>query len=65
MFRWLKLVPKQVGIIGTMIFMGVLLVWPFIDRVFEKKFPGREISFWFGVAGFAVFLVFTVWEAVV
>ncbi|MCH7940268.1 MAG: cytochrome b N-terminal domain-containing protein [Candidatus Marinimicrobia bacterium] len=65
MFRWLKLTSLQVGVMGTMIFMGMLMFWPFIDRVFERKWPGREISFWLGVLGFIIFLVFTIWEAVV
>ncbi|RMF57915.1 MAG: cytochrome bc complex cytochrome b subunit [Calditrichaeota bacterium] len=64
-FRWLKLTSFEVGVVGTMFFLLVLLVWPFIDRVFLKRFPGRDVSFWFGVAGFVVFLVFTVWEALV
>lgn len=64
-FRWLKLTSFQVGVIGTMVFLGILLFWPFIDRVFLKKFPGRDVSFWLGVVGFFVFLIFTVWEALV
>lgn len=65
MFRWLKLTSFQVGVVGTIIFMMILLFWPFIDRIFMKKFPGREVSFWIGVVGFFVFLIFTVWEAMV
>lgn len=64
-FRWLKLTSLQVGVMGTMVFMGLLLFWPFIDRIFMKKFPGRDVSFWIGVVGFLTFLVFTVWEAMV
>jgi ubiquinol-cytochrome c reductase cytochrome b subunit/cytochrome b6 len=65
MFRWLKLTSFQVGVVGTMFFLGILLVWPFIDRIFQKRFPGRDISFWIGVVGFLIFLTFTVWEAMV
>ncbi|MCG8606116.1 hypothetical protein MJD09_14140 [bacterium] len=65
MFRWLKLTSFQVGVVGSMFFLGVLLFWPMIDRMLLKRFPGKEISFWVGVAGFVVFLVFTVWEALV
>ena len=65
MFRWLKLASFQVGVVGTMFFLGILLVWPFIDRIFMKRFPGRDVSFWIGVVGFLVFLTFTVWEAMV
>lgn len=64
-FRWLKLTSFTVGVVGTMVFMGILLFWPFIDRVLLKRFPGREVSFWLGVLGFFVFLIFTVWEAMV
>ena len=65
MFRWLKLTSFQVGVIGTIVFFTFLLFWPFVDRVFVKKFPGKEISFWIGVVGFLVVLVVTVWEALV
>ncbi len=65
MFRWLKLTSFQVGVVGTMFFLGILLVWPFIDRIFQKRFPGRDVSFWIGVVGFLIFLTFTVWEAMV
>jgi len=64
-FRWLKLTSFQVGIIGSIVFLLILLFWPFIDRVFMKRFPGREVSFWLGVVGFLGFLAFTVWEALV
>jgi len=64
-FRWLKLTSLGVGVMGTMVFLGILLFWPFIDRVLVRKFPGREISFWLGVVGFFVFLTFTIWEALV
>lgn len=65
MFRWLKLTSFQVGVVGTMFFLAILLVWPFIDRIFQKRFPGRDVSFWIGVVGFLVFLTFTIWEAMV
>jgi quinol-cytochrome oxidoreductase complex cytochrome b subunit len=64
-FRWLKLTSFQVGVVGTLVFMVILFLWPFIDKFFMKKFPGRDVSFWLGVLGFVVFLVFTVWEALV
>jgi ubiquinol-cytochrome c reductase cytochrome b subunit/cytochrome b6 len=63
MFRWLKLTSFQVGVVGSIVFIGFLLFWPFIDRFFRRQWPGREVSFWTGVIGFIVFLVFTVWEA--
>jgi len=62
-FRWLKLTSFEIGVAGTLVFLMILLFWPIIDRVFLKRFPGREVSFWIGIVGFFVFLAFTVWEA--
>ena len=64
-FRWLKLTSFTVGVIGSLFFLLLLFIWPFIDRFFERRLPGREISFWVGVVGFLVFLTFTIWEALV
>ncbi|MFQ5651500.1 MAG: cytochrome bc complex cytochrome b subunit [bacterium] len=64
-FRWLKLTSFEVGVVGTMVFLLILMFWPFIDRVLLKRFPGKDVSFWLGVAGFFGFLIFTVWEALV
>ncbi len=64
-FRWLKLTSFQVGVVGTMVFLGILLFWPFIDRALVRRWPGRDVSFWLGVIGFLGFLIFTVWEAMV
>ena len=65
MFRWLKLTSFQVGVVGSMFFLLILFFWPFIDRLFMKRLPGREVSFWIGLIGFFGFLVFTIWEALV
>lgn len=65
MFRWLKLMSFQVGVVGSMLFLLILLFWPFIDRLFMKRLPGRDVSFWIGVIGFLIFLTFTIWEALV
>ncbi|MFQ5717037.1 MAG: hypothetical protein ACE5GQ_08040, partial [Nitrospinales bacterium] len=64
-FRWLKLNNVYIGILGQIFFAGVLFFWPFIDRVFERKFPKREISVWIGFLGFSFFLALTAWEALV
>lgn len=64
-FRWLKLTSFQVGVAGSMFFLLILFFWPFIDRLFMKRFTGRDVSFWIGVAGFLVFLTLTLWEALV
>ncbi|RMD90925.1 MAG: cytochrome bc complex cytochrome b subunit [Calditrichaeota bacterium] len=65
MFRWLKLTSFQVGVVGSMFFLVILFFWPFVDRFFQRRWPGRDVSFWIGVVGFLVFLTFTIWEALV
>lgn len=62
-FRWLKLTSLQIGILGTGIAGGVLFMWPFIDRVLERRFAGKDISVWLGIIGVLSLIVFTVWEA--
>ena len=61
-FRWLKITNLQIGVIGPMIFIFLLFIWPFVDTFLEKKFPGKEIAFWIGVAGFFTINIFLVWE---
>jgi quinol-cytochrome oxidoreductase complex cytochrome b subunit len=64
-FRWLKLTSLQVGVLGTGAAFMLFLFWPFIDRVFVKKFPGKDISVWLGVIAILTLIVLTVWEALV
>jgi quinol-cytochrome oxidoreductase complex cytochrome b subunit len=64
-FRWLKLTNVYIGVIGQIFFVGVIIAWPFIDRLFENKFPKAELSVWVGVLGFSFYLILTVWEALV
>jgi len=61
-FRWLKITNLTVGVLGPMIFLAILFLWPYIDKFFDKIFPNREVGFWFGVLGMIVINIFTVWE---
>lgn len=61
-FRWLKVTNLLVGVLGPIIFLGLLFFWPFIDRLFEKKFPGKEIGFWIGIVGMLTINAFLFWE---
>jgi len=63
-FRWLKITNLTVGVIGPMIFLALLFFWPFIDKFFERIFPGKEVAFWIGVLGFITINVFMFWEIV-
>ena len=61
-FRWLKITDLFVGVMGPMVFIVILFTWPYIDRFFDKVFPGKEVGFWIGVLGMLTISVFTVWE---
>jgi len=63
-FRWLKITNLTLGVIGPMIFLALLFFWPFIDKFFERIFPGKEVAFWIGVLGFITINVFMFWEIV-
>jgi len=61
-FRWLKITNLEVGILGPIFFILMLFSWPFLDRLFEKYFPGKEIGFWIGAGGLITINVFLLWE---
>ena len=64
-FRYLKLVPYQVGILGNMFIGMCLLFWPFIDQLFEKRLGyngARCTRYVLGSLFAVVWAVFTVWE---
>lgn len=61
-FRWLKITNLTVGVLGPMVFLAILYLWPFIDKAFDKILPGKEVGFWIGVLGMLTICAFTVWE---
>ena len=63
-YRWLKIVPLQVGLWGSLLFLGCLFFWPFIDAWLEKVAPGKHLGRIIGVCGFLIALIFLVWEAI-
>ena len=64
-FRWLKLTSFEIGILGTIIGVGIFMFWPFIDRLLERSFPRMQMSTWIGLIGVLVLIIFTFWEALV
>lgn len=62
-YRWLKMVPMQVGIWTSAAFVLGMIAWPWIDAGLERLAPGRRIGIWIGTAGFLFTLVLLVWEA--
>jgi len=64
-FRVLKLTSLTVSVALTGVMLTVLFLWPWIDRFLERIAPKKELPVYVGIVGFLVFLVFTVWEAMV
>ena len=62
-YRWLKIVPLQVGLWTSTAFVLCMFLWPWIDGALEKVAPGRRLGTWAGVAGWLVTIVLLVWEA--
>jgi len=61
-FRWLKITNLTVGVLGPIVFVLILLLWPFIDKLFDRIWPGKEVGFWIGIAGMLTINTFLVWE---
>lgn len=64
-YRWLKLVPLNVGIYGIVAGLIVLTFWPFIDEILNRKIPRVKLNYLFGTLFVALILIMTVWEALV
>ena len=62
-FRILKLTSLSVSVALTGLLLAILFLWPWIDRLLERFVPVRNLTIYLGVVGFVVYLVFTVWEA--
>ena len=63
-YRWLKIVPLQVGLWGSFFYVACLFLWPFIDAALERMAPRRHLGLFVGTCGFLITIVFLVWEAV-
>ena len=61
-FRWLKVTNLYVGVMGPILFILILFFWPFIDKFFDRLWPGKEAGFWIGVAGMLTINAFLLWE---
>ena len=62
-YRWLKLVPLQVGLWTSTAFVIGMFFWPWIDAVLEKLAPGRRVGTIVGVTFWLVTIVLLLWEA--
>jgi quinol-cytochrome oxidoreductase complex cytochrome b subunit len=64
-FRWLKLWPLGFAVLSTGFIVFVFFAWPFVDAWIRRRRPQSEASVWIGLAGVAVIVALTVWEALV
>jgi len=64
-FRVLKLTSLTASVALTGVILTILFLWPWIDRFLERIAPEKNLPVYVGIVGFLVFLVFTVWEAMV
>lgn len=49
-FRYLKLFSFHVGIISIILIVITMFAWPWIDAAIERRLPGRDVSFFVGIA---------------
>ena len=62
-FRWLKLFSGTAAVLSTGFIVFVMLLWPFIDAWFARRFKAREISVWIGIVSVLAIIGLTLWEA--
>jgi quinol-cytochrome oxidoreductase complex cytochrome b subunit len=62
-YRWLKLVPMQIGIWTSAVFVLAMIFWPWVDAALERVAPGRRLGTWLGSLGFLFTLSLLLWEA--
>ncbi|MBN2365819.1 MAG: cytochrome bc complex cytochrome b subunit [Calditrichaeota bacterium] len=65
-YRFLKLVPLQIGIWASAVFLVLLTFWPFIEPKISKKMETREkVAYTVGGLTLIFTVGFTIWEMMV
>lgn len=64
-FRLLKLTGLNTAVFLTGALVGVIVLWPWIDVVLERLAPKKDVGVYVGIVAFVLFLILTVWEAMV
>jgi quinol-cytochrome oxidoreductase complex cytochrome b subunit len=62
-YRWLKMVPVQVGLWSSTAFVLAMLFWPWVDAGLERIAPRRKLGVVIGTAGWLFTLCLLIWEA--
>ncbi len=64
-YRWLRLVPGVIGLVGMGVFLLMLTFWPAADALLSRWFPMRDLSVILGSLVAVVVAAAMVWEAFV
>ena len=62
-YRWLKVVPLQVGLWTTTAFVLAMVFWPWIGAGLDRLAPGRRIGTWVGATFWLGTIALLLWEA--
>lgn len=62
-YRWIKLVPIQIGLWTSTAFVLGMFCWPWIDAGLERLAPGKRLGAIVGVTVWLVTIVLLLWEA--
>ena len=61
-FRFLKLFSFQAGIIGLLVIVLTMFAWPWVDAAIERRWPGRDVSIYVGIAASLMMIMLTLIE---
>ncbi|MDA1000328.1 MAG: cytochrome bc complex cytochrome b subunit [bacterium] len=61
-FRYLKFFSFKVGIVSVVFFAAGMFAWPWIDAAIERRLPGRNVSFYFGIAAAVTMIMLILME---
>lgn len=64
LYQLLKFIPKNVGTIAPLLFVVLLIIWPFLDRRPDKSVRSTRIRFVASMSIIAVLVLLTIWGEV-
>jgi len=64
-YRWLRMMPGAIGLVGLGLFLVVLTFWPAVDALLERWFPKRDLGVVLGAIVAVIVAAAMVWEAMV
>jgi len=64
LYQVLKFIPKTTGVVAPILAIGLLTIWPFLDRKPDTSVRIRRIRFWVVFVGLIIFIALTIWGEV-